>query len=135
MQNGANCVIIRAMRRIVPALLALLLLSACGGEDKLDFQSTDSDRPPSLIEIYEPVNGSVIPAHTDFVVDYAVVRGSGGAYVEIIVDQQKPMRVTSLRGRHLIPGLAPGRHSLLIVERTTDGKETGGMARIEITAQ
>ena len=135
MQSGANCVIIRGMRRIVPALLALLLLSACGDKDKLDFQSADNGLPPPLIEIYEPVNGAVLPAHSDFVVDYAVVRGSGGAYVEIIVDQQKPMRVTSLRGRHLIHGLAPGRHTLLIVEHAADGKKTGGMARVNITVE
>lgn len=119
----------------MPALLALFLLSACGGEDKLDFQSADSGLPPPLIEIYEPLNGSVIPANTDFVVDYAVVRGNSGDYVEILVDKQKPMRVNSLRGRHLIHGLPPGRHTLLIVEHTADGKETGGVARIEISVE
>ncbi len=119
----------------MPALFVLSLLTACGGEDKLDFQTGDSGLPPPLIEVYEPVNGSVIPANTDFVVDYAVVRGKGGDYVEILVDKQKPMRVNSLKGRHLMKGLDHGRHTLLIAEHTADGKKTGGMARIEITAQ
>ncbi len=119
----------------MPALLALSLLTACGGEDKLDFQAADSGLPPALIEVYSPVNGSVIPANSDFVVDYAVVRGKGGDYVEIRVDQQKPMRVNSLEGRHLIKGLNPGGHTLLIVEHAADGKKTGGVARIEITAE
>ncbi|HEX22934.1 MAG TPA: hypothetical protein ENH21_05830 [Chromatiales bacterium] len=119
----------------MPALLTLGLLTACGGEDKLDFQATDSGLPPSLIEVYSPANGSVIPANSDFVVDYAVVRGKGGDYVEIRVDQQKPMRVNSLEGQHLIKGLNPGGHILLIVEHAADGKKTGGMARIEITAE
>jgi len=119
----------------MPVLLTLSLLTACGGEDKLDFQSGDSDLPPPLIEVYEPVNGSIIPADTDFVVDYAVVRGKVGDYVEIRVDKQKAMRVNSLKGRHMIKGLAPGRYTLLIVEHTAEGKKTGGTARIEITAE
>jgi len=119
----------------MPVLLAFSLLTACGGEDKLDFQTGDSGLPPPLIEVYEPVNGSVIPANTDFVVDYAVVRGKAGDYVEIRVDKQKPMRINSLEGRHLIKGLGPGRHTLLIEEHTADGKKTGGVARIEISAE
>ncbi len=101
----------------------------------MDFRGADSNLPPSLIEIYEPVNGAVIPANTDFVVDYAVLRGNRGDYVEILVGEQKPMRINSLKGRHLIHGLAPGKHALLIVEYAADGKKTGGMARIEITAK
>ncbi len=123
------------MRPIIPALLTLNLLSACGGEDKLDFQVLDSGPPPPLIEVYTPLNGSTIPANSDFVVDYAVVRGKGGDYVEIRVDQQKPMRVNSLKGRHRMKGLDSGRHALLILEYAADGKKTGGMARIEITVE
>ncbi len=134
-----ECFIISAMRPSIPALFALSLLTACGGEGKLDFQTdfqaVDSDLPSPLIEVYTPLNGSTIPANSGFVVDYAVVRGKGGDYVEIHIDQQEPMRVNSLKGRHWMKGLSPGRYALLIVEYAADGKKTGGVARIEITAE
>ena len=123
------------MRPTMPALFALSLLTACGDEGKLDFQTVDSGLPLPLIEVYMPLDGSTIPANSDFVVDYAVVRGKGGDYVEIRMDQQKPMRVNSLKGRHQMKGLNPGRYALLIVEYAADGKKTGGMARIEISAE
>ncbi|HEB92020.1 MAG TPA: hypothetical protein ENI94_00805 [Gammaproteobacteria bacterium] len=119
----------------MPALFALSLLTACGDEGRLDFQTVDSGLPLPLIEVYMPLDGSTIPANSDFVVDYAVVRGKGGDYVEIRVDQQKPMRVNSLKGRHQMKGLNPGRYALLIVEYAADGKKTGGMARIEISVE
>ena len=119
----------------MPALLIALLLSACGPEPEIDFQAEDAGLPPPLIEIYQPLNGDTLPANEPFTIDYAVVRGTGGAYVEIGIDGQAPVRIQGLKGRHLMAGLAPGRHRLQIVEYTDKGKPTGGVALIELTAQ
>ena len=119
----------------MPVLLIVAFFSACSSDENLDFQIDNSGLPLSLIEIYAPVDGSVIAADTDFVVDYEVVRGKRGAYVDIRVDRQEPMRVKSLKGRHRVQGLKPGSHTLLIVERAADGKKTGGVAKIEFVAE
>lgn len=136
MQKGENWFIIKAMRRRMPALLLVaLLLGACGPEPEMDFQASDAARPPPLIEVYEPLNGDTLPAGEEFVVDYAVLRGESGAYVEISVDGKPPRRIKGVKGRHRMEGLAPGRHRLQIVEYDSKGKPTGGVALIELSAR
>ena len=119
----------------MPALLVAALLGACSSDENLDFRSGDIDKPSALIEIQRPIDGGVIPAGEDFVVVYEVVRGTDGAYVNISVDRQVPVRVNSLKGRHRMDGLPPGEHTLEIVEHMANGQRTGGVARIEFVAQ
>lgn len=119
----------------MPALLVVAFFSACSSDENLDFQIDNNGLPTPLIEIYAPIDGSVIAADTDLVVDYEVVRGKRGAYVDIRVDKQKPMHVKSLKSRHRIQGLAPGSHTLVIVERTANGEMTGGVAKIEFVTE
>ena len=137
MQAAAIWVIIMAMRPYLPALLALGLLTACGDgrKDKIDIKVAEDVRSLPLIEVYQPANGSVLAADTEFIVDYAVARGLDGAYVVISMDGKKPVRINSLNGRHRMKGLTPGKHALLIEEFNAAGKKTGGTARIDFTVE
>jgi hypothetical protein len=94
----------------------------------------DADLSP-LAEIYAPEDGATLAANQPFAFDYAVVRGSKGAYVEIQVDQDAPSRVVRLSGRHFIHGLAPGKHRLSVIEYDNKGQPTGARAAINITAE
>lgn len=134
-QAAAISVIIKAMRPYLLALMIIGLLCACGNDDKLAFETGEDVRMLPLIEVYQPANGSVLAADTDFVVDYAVVRGLEGDYVVIRVDGKNPVRINSRNGRHRMQGLPPGPHTLLIEEYTNDGKRTGGRARISFSME
>jgi hypothetical protein len=94
----------------------------------------DADLSP-LAEIYAPEDGAILPADTPFALDYAVVRGTKGTYVEIQVDKGKASRVVLLSGRHFVQGLAPGKHRLSVTEYDKKGKPTGARAAVNITVK
>lgn len=124
------------MKKCIFALCCLFLVAACEGDPPEINLSTDVDKVyPPLAEIYAPKDGGTVPAHQSFALDYAVVRGTSGSYVEIQVDKKKPQKVALTDGRHLIEGLAPGKHRISITEYNKKGKPTGARAAVEITAQ
>lgn len=128
---------IKGMRAYLPVLVAVLL-AACSRDENIDFEAQglmDTGEPPPLLEIFAPESGAVLPAGKSFILEYETVRGDKGAYVEIYLDKQKPVKVKGTRGPHQIDGLSPGKHVIYLVERTVDGRKTGGEARIVITAE
>lgn len=88
-----------------------------------------------LIEVATPVSGSVLPADTPFVLEYAVVRGENGDHVTIRVDKQKPETIIRLRASHYMAPLPAGPHAITITEYTRQGRATGGQVTINITMQ
>ncbi len=117
----------------MPALL-LLILSACSDGQAPDF-GAGAPLPPPLIEVYAPLPGSRVPAGGPLVVEYAVVRGKRGRYVEIQLDRRPAARVQGVHGRHLIEGLTAGEHTLILIERDAQGQATGGRAIVHFTAE
>jgi len=115
----------------MPALL--LTLAACSDSAAPEFRA-GAPLPPPLIEVYAPRPGSQVPAGQALTVEYAVVRGKQGRYVKIRLDRQPPARVQGLQGRHLIETVRPGEHTLSLVERDAEGRETGGQAIVHFTA-
>ena len=116
--------------------IVLATLSACGRSDNtLNFPSPKIPVPEALLEIYNPVNGSVLPANSPFILEYEVVRGEKGHHVKIQIDDQKPDIINEIRGRHFIEGLEPGPHTIILKEYTRQGAETGGIAIIHISME
>lgn len=114
----------------------LLACTACSDSDlEISTVQTGEGKPPSLVEIYTPNSGDTLPANTPFTLEYAVVRGGDGDYVEVQVDGQKPVKVVHIRGQHLVPGLPPGRHTIAVKEFDSHGRPTGGRTSVIITTQ
>lgn len=110
-----------------------LFCTACSDSDlEISAIQTGSDKPPSLVEIYSPNSGETLPADTPFTLEFAVVRGADGDYVEVQVDKQKPVKVAHTRGQHLVPGLPPGQHTIAVKEFDRRGKPTGGRTAVTI---
>ncbi len=121
------------MSRYLIIFLSVLLVTACGDTDITISTRGDAEAPDSLIEVYAPISGAVLPADTPFSLEYAVLRSSNGHHVSIQVDKQKPVKVNSLKGFHRMPGLPAGAHTLRVVAHTEDGTATGGQSIIHIT--
>jgi hypothetical protein len=115
------------------ALFTVLLLSACTDPDINipDRNSLGMSNP--LIEIYSPLNGSTLPANTDFTLDYAILRSEDGHHIKIFVDKKRPMSVYKLEGKHRMHGLPAGQHRIQIIEYTKDGRKTGGNITLQLT--
>lgn len=119
-----------------PLLLLILILSACSPSDNdLKFATPDIPVPEALMEIYSPTNGSVLPANTPFVLEYDVVRGAKGRYVEIQIDKQQPALINQTYGKHFIDALPAGSHTITLTEFSQQGEPTGGFAVIHITME
>lgn len=114
-----------------------LLLGACSESDLNipDAHKVGIGAPESLLEIYAPESGSVLPANTPFILDYAVVRGEKGSYIKIHVDKQPPLKVAQTRARHHMDGLPAGSHTITVTEYTKDGLPTGGLATVHVIMQ
>jgi hypothetical protein len=113
--------------------LTVLLLSACSEPDfNLPNRNSVGMSNP-LIEIHSPLSGSILPANTDFTLDYAILRSEDGHHIKIFVDKKRPMSVFKLEGKHRMHGLPPGKHRIQIIEYTKDGRETGGNITIHLT--
>ena len=113
-------------------MLLSLLFVACS---ETDFNIPDPGSmgiPDSLIEVYSPVSGATLPADTDFVLDFAVVRGNKGAYVKLRVDKMRSVTLAKISGKHHIDGLPAGPHTIALVEYTHDGRRTGGETIINV---
>lgn len=112
--------------------LLLFLLTACS-DNEMTFNIPVAPREVPLLEVYSPNNGAVLTANEAFILDYEVVRGDGGAYVVIQIDQQKPIIVYRTYGRHHIDPLPAGKHTINILEYTREGKATGAQAILHLT--
>jgi len=125
---------IRALFTVLPTVLfSALLLSACTDAD-INIPDRDSlGMSNPLIEIYAPLSGSTLPADTDFVLDYAILRSEDGHHIKIRVDKKRPVSVHKLRGKHRMKGLPAGEHRIEIVEYTKDGRKTGGKITLQLT--
>lgn len=122
-------------RQLFIATLAMflsLLFVACSDGDLNIPDAKSMGIPDSLIEVYSPVSGSTLPANTDFVLEFAVVRGHEGAYVKLHIDKMRPVTLAKISGKHYINGLPAGPHTLTLVEYAHDGQPTGGEATINI---
>jgi hypothetical protein len=116
------------------AIPLALFLVACDESPEIRFPDRNSvgmSRP--LIEIYEPVDDAPLPAGKPFVIDYAVLRSEDGAYVQVRIDQRKPIKIYRLKGRHQVEGLPAGKHQIRLTEFTRDGRETGGDITLKLT--
>jgi hypothetical protein len=115
----------------------LLLACAACSDSELEISAvqTGDGKPPSLVEIYTPNSGDTLPADTPFTLEFAVVRGGGGDYVEVQVDKKKPVKVAHTRGHHLVPGLPPGPHTIAVKEFDQHGQPTGGRTSVTITVK
>ena len=122
------------LKPIFPLLLCLLVACTDSAPDIDLSQNIDADLPP-LAEIYTPLNGDTLPANTAFSLDYEVVRGSNGVYVEIHVDKNAPEKVVGTSGRHRVEGLSPGKHRLSVIEFDKRGKPTGAHASVSIMVE
>lgn len=111
----------------------ILLLAGCS-DSELNIPDRNSLGMSSpLIEIYSPQSGSSLPADTDFTLEYAILRSEDGHHVKIRVDDNKPMSVFKLQGKHHMQGLPAGKHRIQIVEYTQDGRKTGGNITLQLT--
>ncbi len=117
------------------AILLPLLFVACSDADLNIPDPKSMGIADSLIEVYAPVTGSILPADTGFVLDFAVVRGSQGAYIKLRIDKQRPVILNSLSGKHRIDGLPAGPHTLVITEYAADGRPTGGQVLINVVME
>lgn len=119
--------------------LAACLTLACAAcsDSELEISAAQSGggKLPALVEIYAPSSGETLPADTPFTLEYAVVRGGDGDYVEVQVDQQAPVKVAETRGHHLVPGLPPGTHTITVKEFDKHGRFTGGRTTVTITVK
>lgn len=119
--------------------LASWILLACTGCSNSDLEissiQSGNEKLQPLLEIYAPSSGDTLPADTPFTLEYAVVRGSDGDYVEVQVDKQKPVKVAQTRGHHLVHGLPPGRHTIAVKEFDKRGQPTGGRTAVTIQVQ
>jgi hypothetical protein len=116
---------------------ALLLLCAACSDSNLEISEAAKNstiKPQPLLEIYAPNSGDVLPAHTPFTLEYAVVRGEGTA-VQVQVGKQKPVTIAHTRGQHLIEGLPPGRYRIVVKELDQYGRPTGGRTGVDIRVQ
>ncbi|HHI92216.1 MAG TPA: hypothetical protein ENK04_01705 [Gammaproteobacteria bacterium] len=121
------------LTRCSTLLICTALLIACS-EPELnipDRNSIGASQP--LIEIYSPVGDAVLPAHTPFIVDYAILRSPDGHHVKIRVDNDAPQIVLRLKGKHQIRGLPVGTHRIRITEYTKYDVKTGGDITLSVT--
>ena len=112
--------------------LCLFFLSACQDND-MAFNVPLSPQKVPILAVYSPNNGDVLAANEAFTLDYEVIRGSRGAYVAIQIDQQKPIIIYQVYGRHHIDPLPAGKHTIKIIEYTRGGEATGAQALIHLT--
>jgi hypothetical protein len=122
----------RQLSIVILALFLLLLFVACSDTDLNIPNPKSMGMSEPLIEVYTPVTGSILPADTDFVLGFAVVRGREGAYIKLRIDKRRPVTLNNLSGKHHIDGLPAGPHTITITEYTHDGRLTGGQALIHV---
>lgn len=117
---------------LIAILASFLFLVACSDTDLNIPAPKSMGMSEPLIEVYTPVTGSILPADTDFVLGFAVVRGRKGAYIKLRIDKRRPVTLNILSGKHHIDGLPAGPHTITITEYTNDGRPTGGQASINV---
>lgn len=121
------------MRRWPALLIAALLLGACTDPDFNIPNRSSIGMSKPLIEIYSPLSGAILPADTDFTLEYDILRSEDGHHIKIYVDKKRPMSVFKLRGKHRMKGLPVGKHRIQIIEYTKDGRKTGGNITLQVT--
>ncbi len=114
------------------AMFLLLLLVACSDTELnvLDPKSMGISAP--LIEVYTPVSGSILPADTDFMLEFAAVRGPKGTHVKLRIDKKRPVTLAGISGKHHIDGLPAGPHTIAIKGYASDGRPTGAQVIIKV---
>ena len=116
--------------------LGCLTLSACDNSSSITITDKSSiGIPDVLIEIHAPIHGSTLPANQPFILDYDVIRGDKGSYIQLRVDKQTPVKIAKTSGRHLMEPLPPGEHTITLTEFTANGHKTGGKAKISVIMQ
>jgi hypothetical protein len=116
------------------AISLTLLCVACDESPNIHFPDRNSiglSRP--LIEIYEPLGDTPLPANKPFIIDFAVLRSEDGDYLKLRVDQGKAIKIYHRHGKHQVAGLPPGKHQIRLTEYTRDGRETGGDITLKLT--
>lgn len=115
--------------------LSIPLLFACSESD-INIPSKEYfEQPKTLVEIYSPINGSVLPQNTPFILEYEVIRGQKGGYIKIQVDKMRPVTIARIKGQHHIDGLPAGSHTIKISDYGKNKKRGEGQAIINITMQ
>lgn len=113
--------------------LSVLLVSACSDSSLNIPDRTSLGISQPLIEIYAPLGDASLPANTPFVLDYAVLRSQNGHHVEVRINDQRPVSIFKLRGKHRIKGLPAGEHRIQITDYSRDGVKTGGYIMLRLT--
>jgi len=117
------------------SIFILLSFVACSDADINIPNKQNIGFSKTLVAIYSPTNGSILPQNKPFIVDYEVLRGIKTSYIKIQVDKTIPITVAKIKGKHHINGLSEGIHTILISEYRSDGKASGSQALIKVNMQ
>lgn len=118
----------------------LLLTGVCSGlagcvQNNQDAASEQAAEILNPVRILSPKKGAPVPAWGRFDIQYDIRPSSEGAHVHLHVDQNNPQILKNMRGFHTVGGLAPGLHTIRIIEVNNTHHPTGEAAAITVIAR
>ena len=85
------------------------------------------------VTILSPKDGDKVP--TSFSVEYDVIASESGDHVHIDIDGGKPSVLKEMKGSFKFDGVAPGEHTISILENSSSHNPTGAKASIKVIVE